>query len=682
MANSIHLSFLKQGIEVWNNWREHNPNIIPDLSKADLSGLNLNQGDFRYAKLHSVNLRKAQLYNTNFCNADLRAADLSRAKIAGADFSNADLTKADFSNTDATDDISVNFENAKIKGTNFTKANLNKANFTRCKAGLNLFSFRHLFVIILSLFFSFFSAYPAFIFLTFYLYFFNLHFRKRLSLLLSCSFFGSIFLALLIRGPLNNSFIQYHSSNFIKYHIGAGTGMIFVTVLFEFLLIRFTNSDKRFTTKFILAFVFVVLLVLFIFFPTSLFDTLQNFFGINNSNSELGKAIFGAVIGAIYGAWVSYSAITGKHFNWLWRLYVEDVVHSGTSFKNANLTGAVFNSSILTSANFTNALIEKASWWDIEDLEFIIFGKTYLKYPQIRQIFQSSAKDEKIDSYDLKLDTLNLEGINFADKDLSDASFIRTNLRNSNLSNTILINSNLTEANLRGANLTGACLTGSFLKDINYDKETIFKDIKCDYIFLDDYRYSINSRPFPPTKNLQAGDFENIFKKEDNLELLIRNTDNLESIDFALSQIFKAYNIETNSFRGLRKIGEYFLVELKVPQNSNINKALIEQDFERMIKQPIDNLSKYKREIHDSSLIITKIMNIIEKNFRGIITDNLEENYRLALEESEEKYKTALKFKDEEIAVYKDQTEKLKEIIDSLSKSPILIKREQKKNQD
>ncbi|MGK7897001.1 MAG: pentapeptide repeat-containing protein, partial [Xenococcus sp. (in: cyanobacteria)] len=73
MANSIHLSFLKQGIEVWNNWREHNPNIIPDLSKADLSGLNLNQGDFRYAKLHSVNLRKAQLYNTNFCNADLRA---------------------------------------------------------------------------------------------------------------------------------------------------------------------------------------------------------------------------------------------------------------------------------------------------------------------------------------------------------------------------------------------------------------------------------------------------------------------------------------------------------------------------------------------------------------------------------------------------------------------------------
>ncbi|MEE8288739.1 MAG: pentapeptide repeat-containing protein [Nitrosomonadaceae bacterium] len=78
MANEEHLKILKQGVEAWNEWREKNPQITPDLSTA-----NLNKEDLYEADLNKANLNKA----------DLSAADLSAADLSGANFSGAqDLT--------------------------------------------------------------------------------------------------------------------------------------------------------------------------------------------------------------------------------------------------------------------------------------------------------------------------------------------------------------------------------------------------------------------------------------------------------------------------------------------------------------------------------------------------------------------------------------------------------------
>src|SRR5947207_4199158 len=41
MANQVHLDILKQGIEVWNKWRNEHPEIQPDLREADLRLANL-----------------------------------------------------------------------------------------------------------------------------------------------------------------------------------------------------------------------------------------------------------------------------------------------------------------------------------------------------------------------------------------------------------------------------------------------------------------------------------------------------------------------------------------------------------------------------------------------------------------------------------------------------------------
>ena len=72
MANEEHLKILKQGVEVWNTWREENSNVIPDLRMANLHG----------AYLIGANLSGADLSRADFSGAYLMRADLSRGDLA------------------------------------------------------------------------------------------------------------------------------------------------------------------------------------------------------------------------------------------------------------------------------------------------------------------------------------------------------------------------------------------------------------------------------------------------------------------------------------------------------------------------------------------------------------------------------------------------------------------------
>jgi hypothetical protein len=92
MANEKHLAILKQGFEVWNKWREENPEIVPDLREANLIGANLSGAD-----LGGVDLVNAILINANLVNVNLISSDLSYASFCNAALHNAFLGGADFS---------------------------------------------------------------------------------------------------------------------------------------------------------------------------------------------------------------------------------------------------------------------------------------------------------------------------------------------------------------------------------------------------------------------------------------------------------------------------------------------------------------------------------------------------------------------------------------------------------
>ncbi len=80
MANPEHLEILAQGVETWNMWLGNQPNVLPDLSGADLRGVNLSG-----AVLIGVNLWRANLANADFSFVHLGATilddvDLSEVK--------------------------------------------------------------------------------------------------------------------------------------------------------------------------------------------------------------------------------------------------------------------------------------------------------------------------------------------------------------------------------------------------------------------------------------------------------------------------------------------------------------------------------------------------------------------------------------------------------------------------
>jgi len=106
LANPEHLAKLKEGVEPWDQWREQNPEVKPDLSGADLYWANLSEANLERADLRGADLRRADLRRANLSGAKLRGARLGGANLSAADLSAADLTAA------------------TLVGTNLEKANL------------------------------------------------------------------------------------------------------------------------------------------------------------------------------------------------------------------------------------------------------------------------------------------------------------------------------------------------------------------------------------------------------------------------------------------------------------------------------------------------------------------------------------------------------------------------------
>src|SRR5438105_10640891 len=84
MANDEHVTMLGRGVTMWNEWRATHEEM-PDLSRAGLRGLDLNEFDLSRADLRQADLRGTNLFQAN----------LSRAHDVGANSFNRGLTDDD-----------------------------------------------------------------------------------------------------------------------------------------------------------------------------------------------------------------------------------------------------------------------------------------------------------------------------------------------------------------------------------------------------------------------------------------------------------------------------------------------------------------------------------------------------------------------------------------------------------
>lgn len=99
MGNPEHIAKVNEGVEAWNEWRNDNLRVQPDLTRADLSNRDLRDVDFRgvglfKTNLTGANLQGAVLRQSIMIGTNLTRADLTRAHVYGASVWDVDLTDA------------------------------------------------------------------------------------------------------------------------------------------------------------------------------------------------------------------------------------------------------------------------------------------------------------------------------------------------------------------------------------------------------------------------------------------------------------------------------------------------------------------------------------------------------------------------------------------------------------
>lgn len=74
---------LLKGVDAWNQWRQENPSIDPELSEADLTEANLEGARLFGANLGYANLSRANMSEANLVDAKLNGAILTDCKVFG-----------------------------------------------------------------------------------------------------------------------------------------------------------------------------------------------------------------------------------------------------------------------------------------------------------------------------------------------------------------------------------------------------------------------------------------------------------------------------------------------------------------------------------------------------------------------------------------------------------------------
>jgi uncharacterized protein YjbI with pentapeptide repeats len=186
----------------------------------------------------------------------------------------------------------------------------------------------------------------------------------------------------------------------------------------------------------------------------------------------------------------------------------------GTSFYEVDLTDACFHGADLPHTDFRKAILTRASFKDVTGLELARLQGTILEQPKVRKLL------------------VNRRGCN---EDYTGANLSGANLQGADLTGAILVEAQALDADFTGATLTNACIQGW-----NINKNTRFKDVECQRIYLKCSRKGdriILSEPKPDSGEFQPGEFEKwIGELQNTVDLIFREGLNWRAFMFSLAQ--------------------------------------------------------------------------------------------------------------------------------------------------
>ncbi len=342
-------------------------------------------------------------------------------------------------------------------------------------------------------------------------------------------------------------------------------------------------------------------------------------------------ALAGAGAGAVAGAvavaltlfycWLGWLTLKQEHRDpWLRKIVIAFAAIGGTSFFQANLTATDFTGATLKSTNFNQAILNKTIFKQAIKLELARPGHTLLANPQVREFLIDSRTGSGKDFAQANLRGAYLEGANLQAANLRLANISEASLQYANLAGANLSEVNAVNTDLRHATLTGACV-----ENWNIDATTQLDEVDCQYIYL----LNGQKERRPSSGEFQPGEFTKLFAEMfDTVDLIFRNGVDWKAFIAALKEV-QVQNEDTPlQVQSIANKGDgVIVVKVHVPPDTD------------------------KEKIHQE----------------------LNQNYQLQLAAIEAQYKAQLTAKDEEIAIYRQQSVDMMEITKTLANRPIHV---------
>ncbi len=321
-------------------------------------------------------------------------------------------------------------------------------------------------------------------------------------------------------------------------------------------------------------------------------------------------AVAGPLVGTVVSAYLCKRAIKEDPREvWIriFALILSSIL--GTSFYDADLTDADFTGTTLKSTDLRAKSLTRACWKGTIKLDLARVGKTLLSQKKVRKLLiscdgcQKSYVGKNLRGANLVRANLNKANLKFAD--LSEATFVAANLDGANL----------TEVNAVETDFTKASMTGACLEAWNIESNTKLDQVDCQYVYLlENPKPGTDDRERRPSSGVfQPGEFTKLFEEVlDTVDFIFRN-----GVDWkAFVAAFKKVQVENEDtplqIQSIENKGDgVVVVKVKVPPDTD--KEKIHQDFNQ--------------------------------------------NYELALQAVEEKYKALLAAKEEQIEDKEKQIE-------------------------
>ncbi len=291
----------------------------------------------------------------------------------------------------------------------------------------------------------------------------------------------------------------------------------------------------------------------------------------------------------------------------------------GVNLRRADLRGADFREADLTQANLVDANLSLA------DLRGADLSGANLQQADLQQADFRGAELEGTNLNQAYLRGTNLRTANLRGADLQQASLIEADLNSAileeaNLKGALLIRAQALGSDFKWANLSAVCL-----QDWNTNSATNFSGVICDYVYL---RHQQQQRR-PISGNFAPGEFTKLFQKaQETVDLIFRNGIDWQAFVTSFQKLQQSCGSSELFIQAIENKNDgAFVIRIGTPPD--INKAAVEQ--------------------------------------------YLKHDYQLALKAIDEKYQHQLRAKDEQIAIYRQQSTNLIEMAKLMASRPINV---------